>query len=438
MHLCFLLFRNLSFGAGQGKESSVNAWIFSCLSKRATKWWELTSVTNCDKILQLSMFTQQEAVNVLLCLRDAISLTAVSLYFLFWEAFCRKTVSDLTFFQVVAGSECMLLAFQHPLLSPYLSWKHRHKYSYLAPGYLSGHWDNFCECKQNLLTENLSDGGLGRILWIADIPVSSPFILNDLCPPRFSLCPSKSFGQVSYVMFRITRIRIRFRITPQVSSHDSPAEPFQSFYSHIRCLQLQRFILCKTNQIVFQLRLKSSFWFSTRAGFFVSQFEKSPHFPFSRSNIRFPPVFAPSLMTASCVHWQQFFEPKQSSHDHICNIFTFVTALLVFPLSYQPHIDAISNWFRNKRNKSQLSFTESLETDLHRWLGKGPVNASRHHQDLQTFEAAWGMLDEDTEAKNIWWLFTQWLNEIVNNDHAWQCCEAIYECWQPKQIRNPN
>ncbi len=288
------------------------------------------------------------------------------LLLLFWKTFCRKTVSDLTFFQVVAGSECMLLAFQHPLLSPYLSWKHRHKYSYLAPGYLSGHWDNFCECKQNLLTENLSDGGLGRILWIADIPVSSssPLILNDLCPPRFSLCPSKSFGQVSYVMFRI-----------QVSSHYSPLSSActifcQSFYSHIRRLQLQRFILCKTNQIVFQLRLKSPFQFSTRSGFFVSQFEKSPHFPFSRSNIRFPPVFAPALMTASCVHWQQFFEPKQSSHDHICNIFTFVTALLVFPLSYQPHIDAISNWFQNKRNKSQTSFTESLETDLHRWLGK--------------------------------------------------------------------
>ena len=97
----------------------------------------------------------------------------------------------------------------------------------------------------------------------------------------------------------------------QVSSHDSPAEPFQSFYSHIRCLQLQRFILCKTNQIVFQLRLKSSFQFSTRAGFSVSQFEKSPHFPFSRSNIRFPPVFAAVLMTASCVHWQQFFEPSR-------------------------------------------------------------------------------------------------------------------------------
>ena len=112
-------------------------------------------------------------------------------------------------------------------------------------------------------------------------------------------------------MFRITRIRIRFRITLQVSSHDSPAKPFQSFYSHIRCLQLQRFILCKTNQIVFQLRLKSSFQFSTRAGFSVSQFEKSPHFPFSRSNIRFPPVFAAVLMTASCVHWQQFFEPSR-------------------------------------------------------------------------------------------------------------------------------
>ena len=141
--------------------------------------------------------------------------------------------------------------------------------------------------------------------------MSSPLSLTDLCPPRFSLCPSKSFGQVSYVMFRITRIRIRFRITPQVSSHDSPAEPFQSFYSHIRCLQLQRFILCKTNQIVFQLRLKSSFQFSTRSGFFVSQFGKSPHFPFSRSNIRFPPVFAAVLMTASCVHWQQFFEPSR-------------------------------------------------------------------------------------------------------------------------------
>ena len=41
------------------------------------------------------------------------------------------------------------------------------------------------ECKQYLLTENLSVEGLGRIFWIADIPLSSsPPILPELCPPK--------------------------------------------------------------------------------------------------------------------------------------------------------------------------------------------------------------------------------------------------------------
>ena len=134
-----------------------------------------------------------------------ISTTAVSLYF-WWKTLCdfqecpnspwRRPWTKITYFYFFVQIRCHVknacyLLFNIPW--PYLSWKQRHKYSYLAPEYLSGGSETrqfLCVCKQYLLTENSSDGGLGRIFWIADIPMSSSPILSDLCPPSLRICPS--------------------------------------------------------------------------------------------------------------------------------------------------------------------------------------------------------------------------------------------------------
>ena len=56
------------------------------------------------------MFTQQEAVNVLLCLRDAISLTAVSLYFCFGTLFVGKQFQIWLFSKLLpVRNACYLL-----------------------------------------------------------------------------------------------------------------------------------------------------------------------------------------------------------------------------------------------------------------------------------------------------------------------------------------
>ena len=93
----------------------------------------------------------------------------------------------------------------------------------------------FCACKQYLLTENLSDEGLGRIFWIADIPMSSPPILSNLCPPSLRLCPSMpSKSQVkSIIVLSVSTSTV----------HHPPSVKLKSIFSHPTRLQPPRFVL---------------------------------------------------------------------------------------------------------------------------------------------------------------------------------------------------
>ena len=87
--------------------------------------------------------------------------------------------------------ECMLLAFQHPLAIFELKTTSQ-IFIFGSRIFVGGSETRqfLCACKQYLLTGNSSDGGLGRIFWIADIPMSSPPILSDLCSPSLRICPS--------------------------------------------------------------------------------------------------------------------------------------------------------------------------------------------------------------------------------------------------------
>ena len=131
--------------------------------------------------------------------------------------------------------ECMLLAFQHPLAIFEL--KTLSQIFIFGPRVFVGavRQDNFCACKQYLLTENLSDEGLGRIFWIADIPMSSPPILSDLCPPSLRLCPSMpSKSQVkSIIVLSVSTSTV----------HHPPSVKLKSIFSHPSRLQPPRFVL---------------------------------------------------------------------------------------------------------------------------------------------------------------------------------------------------
>ena len=129
----------------------------------------------------------------------------------------------------------MLLAFQHPLAIFELKTSSQIFIFGLRVFVGAVRQDNFCACKQYLLTENLSDEGLGRIFWIADIPMSSPPILSDLCPPSLRLCPSMpSKSQVkSIIVLSVSTSKV----------HHPPSVKLKSIFSHPTRLQPPRSVL---------------------------------------------------------------------------------------------------------------------------------------------------------------------------------------------------